>query len=107
MVWGMGFPAGVRRDFEALERRRMQAARWLAKGLRQSEVARQVGAHRQSVSQWAAELRENGRQGLKRAGRAGRKPRLRAATGVPWYGISYANRRGGCGWNFSPRMPRN
>ena len=54
----------------------MQAARWLAKGLRQSEVARQVGAHRQSVSQWAAELRENGRQGLKRAGRAGRKPRL-------------------------------
>src|SRR5207244_2111843 len=76
MVWGMGFQAGVRRDFEALERRRMQAARWLAKGLRQSEVARQVGAHRQSVSQWAAELRENGRQGLKRAGRAGRKPRL-------------------------------
>src|SRR6266849_10065296 len=76
MVWGMGFPAGVRRDFEALERRRMQAARWLAKGLRQSEVARQVGAHRQSVSQWAAELRENGRQGLKRAGRAGRTPRL-------------------------------
>src|SRR5712692_9027237 len=47
MVWGMGFPAGVRRDFEALERRRMQAARWLAKG-------------------------------LKRAGRAGRKPRLSA-----------------------------
>src|SRR2546426_4440563 len=78
MVWGMGFPAGVRRDFEALERRRMQAARWLAKGLRQSEVARQVGAHRQSVSQWAAELRANGRQGLKRAGRAGRKPRLSA-----------------------------
>src|SRR5207244_2165727 len=78
MVWGMGFPAGVRRDFEALERRRMQAARWLAKGLRQSEVARQVGAHRQSVSQWAAELRANGRQGLKRAGRAGSKPRLSA-----------------------------
>jgi transposase len=72
----MGFPAGVRRDFEALERRRMQAARLLEKGHSQSEVARQVGAHRQSVSQWAAELREKGRAGLKKAGRAGRKPRL-------------------------------
>jgi transposase len=75
----MGFPAGVRRDFEALEQRRMQAARLLAKGLSQSEVARQVGAHRQSVSQWAAELKEKGRAGLKKAGRAGRKPRLSAA----------------------------
>jgi transposase len=54
----------------------MQAARLLEKGYRQSEVARRVGAHRQSVSQWAAELRERGRAGLKKAGRAGRKPRL-------------------------------
>jgi transposase len=43
----MGFPAGVGRDFEALERRRMRAASLLAKGLSQSEVARQVGAHRE------------------------------------------------------------
>ena len=54
----------------------MQAARLLEKGYSQSEVARRVGAHRQSVSQWAAELREKGRAGLKQAGRAGRKPRL-------------------------------
>ena len=54
----------------------MQAARLLEKGYSQSEVARRVGAHRQSVSQWAAELRENGRAGLKKAGRAGRKPGL-------------------------------
>ncbi len=54
----------------------MQAARLLEKGYSQSEVARRVGAHRQSVSQWAAELRENGRAGLKKAGRAGRKPRF-------------------------------
>jgi len=73
---GMGFPAGVRRDFEALERRRMRAARLLEKGYSQSEVARRVGAHRQSVGQWAAELKEKGRTGLKKAGRAGRKPRL-------------------------------
>ena len=32
----------------------------------------------QSVSQWAVELGEKGRAGLKKAGRAGRKPRLRA-----------------------------
>ena len=57
----------------------MQAARLLEKGYSQSEVARRVGAHRQSVSQWAAELEQNGRAGLKKAGRAGRKPRLSAA----------------------------
>jgi transposase len=56
----------------------MRAARLLEKGYSQSEVARRVGAHRQSVSEWAAELQEEGRSGLKRAGRAGRKPRLDA-----------------------------
>src|ERR1700675_600679 len=75
----MGFPAGVGRDFAALERRRMRAGSLLAKGLSQSEVARRVGAHRQSVSKWAAELQAKGRAGLKKAGRAGRKPRLSAA----------------------------
>ena len=54
----------------------MRAARLLETGYSQSEVARRVGAHRQSVSQWATELREKGRAGLKKAGRAGRKPRL-------------------------------
>ena len=54
----------------------MRAARLLEKGYSQSEVARIVDAHRQSVSQWAAELRAKGRAGLKKAGRAGRKPRL-------------------------------
>ena len=56
----------------------MQAAHLLEKGYSQSEVARRVGAHRQSVSQWAADLREKGRAGLRKAGRAGRKPRLSA-----------------------------
>ena len=77
MVLGMGFAAGERRDFEALERRRMQAAELLQQGLSQSEVARQVGAHRQSVSEWAATVREKGKKGLRKAGRAGRRPRLR------------------------------
>ena len=74
----MGNPAGVRRDFAELERRRLRAARLLRKGVHQSEVARQVGVHRQSVSRWAAELEEKGQAGLKQAGRAGRKPRLSA-----------------------------
>jgi putative transposase len=73
----MGNPAGVRRDFEALEQRRMEAARLLKQGYSQSEVARRVRAHRQSVSQWARQLEQGGRRALKKAGRAGRRPRLR------------------------------
>jgi transposase len=74
----MGNAAGVRRDFQALEQRRLRAARLLKKGVHQSEVARQVGAHRQSVSRWARQLESAGFPGLRKAGRAGRKPRLRA-----------------------------
>jgi len=72
----MGNPRGVKRDFAALERRRLRAARLLSRGASQAEVARKVGAHRQSVSRWAQELEEQGLAGLKRASRAGRKPRL-------------------------------
>lgn len=72
----MGNPAGVKRDFEALERRRMEAARLLRQGIKEAEVARCVGVHRQSVNRWASELAAKGRRGLKQAGRAGRKPRL-------------------------------
>ncbi len=73
----MGNPAGVRRDFEGLERRRREAAELLRQGVHQAEVARRVGAHRQSVSRWAEQLRVGGLRSLKQAGRAGRKPRLR------------------------------
>jgi len=75
----MGNPRGVRRDFEALERRRLQAAQLLGRGLSQAEVARRVGVHRQSVSRWAKQLAEGGKASLKQAGRAGRKPRLSPA----------------------------
>ncbi len=74
----MGNPAGVQRDFLALERRRLWAARLLKQGVHQSEAARQVGVHRQSVSRWAQQLKAAGLSGLKKAGRAGRKPRLSA-----------------------------
>lgn len=75
----MGNPAGVRRDFDALERRRFEALRLLEQGLNQSEVARRVRVVRQSVARWAALRRAAGRRALRQAGRAGRKPRLSAA----------------------------
>ena len=75
----MGNPKGVRRDFEKLERRRWLAAGLLRQGVPQAEVARQVGVHRQSVSRWAQQLADGGRQALQNAGRAGRKPRLSPA----------------------------
>lgn len=74
----MGNPAGVKRDFVKLERRRRRAATLMGHGLSEAEVARRVGAHRQSVNRWARQLEAYGRAGLKRAGRAGRKPRLTA-----------------------------
>ena len=75
----MGNPAGVKRDFDALENRRFSAFRLLKKGLSEAEVARQVGVHRQSVNRWAKQIGKQGRDGLKKAGRAGRKSRLREA----------------------------
>src|ERR1039458_9609294 len=72
----MGNPAGVKRDFDALERRRFQALRLLRQGLNQSEVARRVRVVRQSVARWAALDRKSGERALRQAGRAGRKPRL-------------------------------
>jgi transposase len=72
----MGNPAGVRRDFAALEERRLEAARLLRQGLSQSQVARQVGVHRQSVSRWARELEQSGVRGLRQAKRSGRPPKL-------------------------------
>ena len=74
----MGNPAGVRRDFDKLERRRLDAVDLLRQGIYQAEVARRVGAHRQSVNRWARQLEQGGKRALRKAGRAGRKPRLTA-----------------------------
>jgi transposase len=66
----------MKRDRVALERRRMQAARLLAQGHSEAEVARRLGVHRQSVNRWAKALDAGGRNGLRRAARAGRRPKL-------------------------------
>jgi len=54
----------------------MEGIRLLRKGLRQSEVARRVRVSHRSVGRWAKAYAEQGRRSLRRAGRAGRKPRL-------------------------------
>lgn len=72
----MGHPAGRKRDFQAMERRRLEAAKLLRRRVSEAEVARRVGVHRQSVNRWAQQLAEHGTAALKYPGRAGRKPRL-------------------------------
>jgi transposase len=59
-----------------LEERRLLGARLLRQGVHPAEVARQVGVHRQSVSRWAAQLKQGGVRALKKAGHAGRRARL-------------------------------
>jgi len=79
MVNGMGNLKGVTRDFAALERRRLQAAKLFEKGANQAEVARQTGVSRESTRRWYSDWKRGGKTALKRAGRAGRKPRLQLA----------------------------
>ena len=74
----MGQTKGVRRDFEALEKRRFKAIRLLEQGCNQSETARRLKVARQTVSEWRRQYHERGPAGLRKAGRAGRKPLLDA-----------------------------
>jgi transposase len=65
-----------RRDFAAMEERRMRAADLFECGVIPAEIARQVGVSHQIVSDWRAAWRRHGRDGLRGAGRAGRLPKL-------------------------------
>src|SRR2546427_8231958 len=65
-----------RRDFAAMEERRMHAADLFERGVIPAEIARQVGVSHQIVSDWRAAWRRAGRDGLRAAGRAGRLPKL-------------------------------
>jgi transposase len=55
-----------------LERRRRRAARLLAAGTPQSEVARRVSVSRQSVWQWDTRIKEGGPEALRRSKQFGR-----------------------------------
>lgn len=74
----MGTRSGRKRDFEALEKRRMKAAQLFGKGKSQAEVVRALGVSRQSVSRWYRSWQREGEPALKAVGRAGRRPKLTA-----------------------------
>lgn len=65
-----------RRDFQALEQRRLQAAKLFRAGETLAFVARALHASRQSASRWYHAWRRDGLAALRAAGRAGRKPKL-------------------------------
>ena len=60
----MGNPRGVKRDFEALEKRRFQALKLLQQGYNQSEVARRVKVCSQTVSRWSRAVSKRGERAL-------------------------------------------
>jgi transposase len=64
-----------KRDFKALEQRRLKGAKLLARGVPKSEVARQMGVTRQTVAAWEQRLFEGGQRSLKR-GTLGRPRQL-------------------------------
>jgi transposase len=72
----MGNPLGVGRDFQELEKRRMRAIGLWEQGETQAAVARRVGVVPQTVARWVVQYRRHGMAGLKKAGRAGRKPQM-------------------------------
>lgn len=72
----MGFPKGVKRDFNELEKRRLKAAELFDKGHSQAEVCRKLNISAQSASRWHSSWKTGGKDSLRKAGRAGRLPRL-------------------------------
>jgi len=71
-------PRGLaaQRQRDQLEARRLRAAGLLAAGVRQAEVARQLGVSRQSVSDWHGRWRADGVDALRSRGPTGPVPRL-------------------------------
>jgi len=72
----MGFPKGVKRNFDELETRRLKAAALFDKGHSQAQVRRELNISPQSASRWYAAWKTGGKASLRKAGRAGRLPRL-------------------------------
>jgi transposase len=68
--------ARVRRDFEALRQRRMQAAEMFRRGKRQVDVAEKLGVSQPTASRWHQLWLTGGRAALAGPGQAGRRPKL-------------------------------
>jgi transposase len=67
---------GSRRDFKAMERVRLRAARMFEQGTSQAEVAHRLHTSRQNAHRWHRKWQQGGRAALRAAGRAGRRPKL-------------------------------
>jgi len=65
-----------RMDYATEQARRIEAGRLFAQGLSQAKVARRLEVSRQSASRWFYVWEANGGEGLRGAGRTGRKRRL-------------------------------
>jgi hypothetical protein len=74
----MGHPAGVKRDFEALEKATCGSHRPTGKDDHRLEAAPLTGVSADGQP-WADSFSGGGRETLKKAGRAGRKPELTEA----------------------------
>lgn len=90
-----------RRDFPALEVRRIRAARLFAQGDPQAEVVRRFRVSRPTAHRWYQAWRRGGVAGLKGAGRAGRKPRLSVADRQR---LEVALLRGPRAWGFRTEL---
>jgi len=75
----MGNPRGVKRNFEALERRRFEAIKLFDEPLTNTEIGRRLKVSNQTVSRWRKEYQRGGDAALRQAGRAGRLPQLSEA----------------------------
>src|SRR5208282_4286904 len=68
-----------RRDFAAMEERRMRAADLFAKGVSQADIGRELEVSHQTVSDWHEKWAVGGKQALKRTGEPGRPPKVSEA----------------------------
>jgi transposase len=66
----------AQRERERLEARRLRAAELFAAGVRQAEVARQLGISAQAVSVWHRRFKAGGPEALRSKGPSGPAPRL-------------------------------
>jgi len=71
--------ARPRRDFAAMEARRMQAADLFAKGVIQADIGRELEVSHQTVSDWHERWAAGGKRALKSTGQPGRPPKVSQA----------------------------
>src|SRR5262245_45354397 len=71
--------SGCRTDYAIEQARRLKESRLFAAGMRQAEVARELGVSRQAVSRWYRSWKGGGRAGLRGAGRTGRNRKMSQA----------------------------